>query len=70
MDTRARIAPMGRWAPSWSIAVVQLVNWLGGRRRKRFEFNRAALVRPEGDRMSQLLISLIDAIEHENRSEA
>ena len=31
-----------RWAPSWRNAVVQLVNWLGGRRRKRFEFNRAA----------------------------
>jgi hypothetical protein len=35
-----------------------------------FEFNRAALIRPEGKRMSQLLISLIGAIEHENRSEA
>jgi hypothetical protein len=58
------------WAPSWRNAVVQLVNWLGGRRRKRFEFNRAALIRPEGERMSQLLISLIGAIEHENRSEA
>jgi hypothetical protein len=31
-----------RWAPSWRNAVVQLVNWLGGRRRERFEFNRAA----------------------------
>ena len=40
-----------RWAPSWRNAVVQLVNWLGGRRRKRFEFNRAALVRPEGERI-------------------
>jgi hypothetical protein len=58
-----------RWAPSWRNAVMQLVNWIGGRRRKRFEFNRAALVRPEGERMSQLLISLIDAIEYENRSE-
>jgi hypothetical protein len=58
------------WAPSWRNAVVQLVNWLGGRRRKRFEFNRAALIRLEGERISQLLISLIGAIEHENRSEA
>ena len=31
-----------RLAPSWRNAVVQLVNWLGGRRRERFEFNRAA----------------------------
>src|SRR5258706_12558960 len=31
-----------RWAPSWRNAVVQLVNWLGGRRRERFEFNLAA----------------------------
>ena len=29
-----------RWAPSWRIAVVQLINWLGARS---FEFNRAAL---------------------------
>src|SRR2546421_166225 len=33
-----------RWAPSWRIAVVQLINWLGARS---FEFNRAALAFPD-----------------------
>jgi hypothetical protein len=57
-----------RWAPSWRAARQSIGSAVG--RRERFEFNRAAWpsrrsrrrVRPEGERMFQLLISLIGAV--------
>jgi hypothetical protein len=58
-----------RWAPSWRIAVVQLINWLGGRsseavrvQSSRFGHLGRRRIRPEGERMFQLLISLIGAV--------